>query len=267
MFAAHEARVTGLIELGAGRWAEAAEALAVAAEFALAGRLGDPVLFPWAANLTEALVRAGRRDQAARAYRAVIAEAERTGRPAQLALAARCRGLLAGSHDEARRAFDEALARHDEAGQPFELARTQLCYGELLRRDKRRVEARAPLGAALATFERLGAHFWAQRAEVELRAAGVRSRNRGISATDVLTSQELQVAHVVAEGLTNAEAATRLFLTPKTIEFHLSNAYRKLGLRSRAELVAWLTARTPRPRTGPDDLSAAPERADRVAGA
>lgn len=255
LHAAHEARITGLIELGAGRPAEAAAALGVAAEFALACRMGDSVLYSWAANLTEALVRAGRGDEAGRAYRSVLGEAERTRRPAALAAAARCRGLLADTPGEAEQAFDEALSWHEKAGLPFETARTRLCYGEFLRRDRQRVRARDQLGAALATFDRLGAVAWARRAEVELRATGARSRSRTVSAAEVLTPAEMQVAIVVAEGLTNAEVATRLFVTPKTVEYHLSNIYRKLGLRSRVELASRVATGIPQQRTGGGEFS------------
>ena len=256
LFAAHAARVTGLLELGAGRPAEAAEALGTAAEFARAARIGDSVLFNWAANLVEALVRSGRPEQAARAYRAVAHEAERTGRPAALAAAARCRGLLAGSLDDARQAFDESLRRHEEAGVPFERARSQLCYGEILRRGRLRGPAREQLGAALATFTDLGAVPWVRRAEAELQATGLTSRARVPSATEELTPQELQVAVAVAEGLTNAGVAARLFVTPKTVEFHLSKIYRKFDIHSRAELVRRMAVGPPPQRTAPDALSA-----------
>ena len=237
LFEAHSARVRGLLELGAGRPAEAAELLGVAGRFAVAERIGDPVVFSWAAGLTEALVRSGRPDQAARAYRSVLREAERTRRPTAMAAAARCRGLLASSLDEGRQAFEEALAWHARGSLPFEQARTQLCFGEFLQRHRLGVEARTQLGSALATFTRLGAAPWARRAEEQMQTNGLRADRSAPSATERLTPQELQVAIVVADGVTNAEAAARLFRSAKTIEFHLSNIYRKLGIRSRAELV------------------------------
>ena len=243
--AAHAARIRGLMELGAGRPAEAAAELSTAGEYALANRMGDSVLFNWAGNLVEALVRAGRPGQAERAYRSVRREAEQTRRPTALAVAARCRGLLAGTLDEGRAAFEEALDWHGRGGQPFERARTQLCYGEFLRRHQLRGEARTQLAAARTAFTRLGAAAWARRAEAELHATGVPGRVREPSATEPLTPQELQVALVVADGVTNAEAAARLFLSAKTIEFHLSNVYRKLGIRSRVELVHKVLAGLP----------------------
>jgi DNA-binding NarL/FixJ family response regulator len=254
LFEAHSARVRGLLELGAGRPAEAAELLGVAGRFAVAEQIGDPVVFSWAANLTEALVRAGRPEQAVRAYRSVLREAERTCRPTAMAAAARCRGLLASSVDEGRHAFEEALAWHAKGSMPFEQARTQLCFGEFLHDHRLAGEARTQLGNALAMFTRLGAVQWARRAEDQTN--GLRADRPGQSATERLTPQELQVAIVVADGVTNAEAAARLFLSAKTIEFHLSNIYRKLGIRSRAELVRLVMTGLPGvshdvPRTSP----------------
>ena len=118
---------------------------------------------------------------------------------------------------------------------PFERARTELCYGERLRRARRRAEARGQLHAALETFERLGAQPWANRARNELRATGETAR-RDRTASDELTLQELQVALRVAQGATNREAAAALFLSPKTVEAHLSRIYSKLRVRSRTEL-------------------------------
>jgi DNA-binding NarL/FixJ family response regulator len=119
---------------------------------------------------------------------------------------------------------------------PFERARTELCFGERLRRERRRSEAREPLRRALAGFELLGAQPWADRARREIGATGERARRREPSTADQLTPQELQVARLVAEGSSNKEAASALFVTPRTIETHLGHAYRKLGIRSRVEL-------------------------------
>lgn len=237
IYEAHAARVLGLLELGAGNPEQAAEHLGVAGGYAIARGLGDPVLFSWAANLCEALVRCGRTDAAQRAHESIVREAARSGRQTEYAGEARCRGLMLGEDlDGGRSAFEEALRRHDQVRQPFERARTELCYGEFLRRHQRRVDARGMLGNALTTFRRLGASPWARRAESELQATGMRSRRRTSPSSERLTPQELQVALVVADGATNSEAATRLFLSTKTVEFHLSNAYRKLGVRSRVEL-------------------------------
>jgi DNA-binding CsgD family transcriptional regulator len=169
----------------------------------------------------------------------------------------RSSALVLGDDDTAEATFRQALARHEDAGQPFEEARTRLCLGEHLRRRRRTAPAREELAQARRCFARLGAAAWLARADAELRAAGTRTpaRERGPDpvaraahggpAARRLTPQELQVALVVAGGATNAEAAVQLFLSPKTIEYHLSNAYRKLGIRSRAELVRAVLAAAP----------------------
>jgi DNA-binding CsgD family transcriptional regulator len=123
---------------------------------------------------------------------------------------------------------------------PFELARTQLCHGQQLRRAKQRATARERLQAALATFERLDARPWADQARAELQATGETARRRPQPAASRLTPQEFQVARLVAEGKSNRDIAAALFLSPKTVEFHLSNIHRKLGSGSRAQLVRLL---------------------------
>ena len=152
-------------------------------------------------------------------------------------MALHCRALL--SEDDARsRAPLLRGARRARRGRPrpFERARTELAYGEFLRRARRRVEAREHLRAALDGFEALGATLWAERARVELRASGQTARKRDPSTRDELTPQELQIARFVAEGLTNREVAAQLFLSPRTIDFHLRNVFRKLGISSRTAL-------------------------------
>jgi DNA-binding CsgD family transcriptional regulator len=142
--------------------------------------------------------------------------------------------VVAGD-DEFDAAFAQALELHGSVW-PFARARTELCYGERLGRAGRRVQARVQLRAALETFERLGARPWADRAHGELRTTGERLARRDPTAAEQLTPQELQIALTVARGATNREAGTALFLSPKTIEFHLGRVYRKLGIRSRTEL-------------------------------
>jgi DNA-binding NarL/FixJ family response regulator len=110
-------------------------------------------------------------------------------------------------------------------------------FGEQLRRAGRRKEARAHLRAALDSLELLGADSWAERARVELRASGETARKREPSTIDQLTPQEIQIVRFVAEGATNKEVAARLFLSPRTIDYHLRKVFRKLGVSSRAELM------------------------------
>jgi DNA-binding CsgD family transcriptional regulator len=133
--------------------------------------------------------------------------------------------------------FLEALRLHDQAPRPFPRARTQLAYGEHLRRAGRRVDARPVLRACLEVFDDLGAAGWAQRAREALRASGETSRRREPSAALQLTPQEQQIVELVSGGLSNRDVAGRLFVSPRTVEYHLSHAYQKLGVRSRSQLV------------------------------
>src|SRR5438094_13208 len=226
------ARISGLLDLGMGRNEQAVKHLLRVVE-ALA-RLGlvMPYLFQEVPDLIEAYVYTGQRSQAQAALMVLQEQAATAPGLWPRAAAARSRGLL---EEDFQSAFEEALHLHDRVQMPFERARTELCYGERLRRARRRAEARDQLHAALQTFERLGAEPWADRARNELRATGETVR-RGRSASDELTLQEVQVALKVAEGATNREAAAALFLSPKTIEAHLSRIYSKLRIRSRTEL-------------------------------
>jgi DNA-binding CsgD family transcriptional regulator len=180
-------------------------------------------------------VRLGRSEAALRLIDLAEAEAPPVSQ-SERALIQRCRGLADDDFDPW---FEQALAAHspDDPAEsmPFEQARTALCFGERLRRRGDRREAREQLRSALATFEALGADAWTARADAELRASGERLRPREAS-REQLTPREMQIALSVAEGQTNREVAAALYLTPKTVEFHLTRIYRKLGLRSRAEL-------------------------------
>jgi len=133
--------------------------------------------------------------------------------------------------------FDLAYAIEESAAvPPFQRARTELLYGEWLRRERRRTQARAHLRAALELFHKVGAAPWADRAGAGLRATGETARKRDQSAVAQLTPQELQVAGLVAEGLTNKEIAAQLFLSPRTVGYHLRKVFTKLGIASRTEL-------------------------------
>ena len=118
----------------------------------------------------------------------------------------------------------------------FEAARTRLCWGERLRRTRRRSDARELLRSALTTFERVGAAPWADRARDELRAAGEAVERAASLPAEELTPQELRIAMLVAQGRTNPEVAAEVFISRKTVEHHLSQIYRKLGIRSRTDL-------------------------------
>jgi DNA-binding CsgD family transcriptional regulator len=185
-------------------------------------------------------MRAGRPTEAAAARDAIAPHAHQAWASAALD---RARGMVAAGDS-----FDVPLERSAAAfarlGVRLEEARSRLCHGERLRRAGRRVQARAQLRAALALFESMRCEPWIERTESELRASGetLRAREPG-SPVDELTPQELQVASLAAAGLSNKEAAARLFLSTKTIEAHLHRTYRKLGIRTRNELAPVLALR------------------------
>jgi DNA-binding NarL/FixJ family response regulator len=118
----------------------------------------------------------------------------------------------------------------------LDLARTQLSYGEALRRQRRRVDARVALRAAVEGFDRAGATPWAERARAELRATGESVSRRGPADRERLTPQELQITRLAAGGASNPEIATELFLSRKTVEYHLHKVFTKLGITARVEL-------------------------------
>jgi DNA-binding CsgD family transcriptional regulator len=226
----------GLNALAGGDLEAAVGWLEPAAEMLDRGSVRQPNHFRVQGDLIEAQPRRGERDQASRHLARLLEDAALTASPWALAVGARCQALLAPNAD-VDEAFARALELHERDASDWELARTQLLYGERLRRLRRRRDAREQLYAALDTLDRVGARPWADRARAELRATGQRLRRRGPAAGDQLTPQELQISLAAAEGLTNKEIAARLILSPKTVEFHLSGAYRKLNVRSRGELI------------------------------
>jgi DNA-binding CsgD family transcriptional regulator len=118
----------------------------------------------------------------------------------------------------------------------LELARSHLLYGEWLRRERRRLDAREHLRTALEAFGSMGAEAFARRAQRELLASGERARKRTVDTLDQLTPQEAQIAHLAANGQTNREISAQLFISPSTVEYHLHKVFRKLAVRSRTEL-------------------------------
>ncbi len=228
----------GDLEAGLGN-TEAAVA-SYRAQGALVAELGitDPDLSP-AAELVECLVRLGEADAAVTEARAYAAAASAKGQPwaqgrAHRALA--LSGVDPGVH------FAAALAEHAHTPDVYEAARTELAYGAWLRRERRRVDARPHLRTALAAFDRLGAAPWAESAASELRATGERVHARSGDAAQPLTPQEFQIARLLADGRTTREAAAALFLSPKTVEYHLRHVYIKLGISSRRELAERVAA-------------------------
>jgi DNA-binding CsgD family transcriptional regulator len=192
------------------------------------------VLSTW--DRVEAAVRVGR-PEIAEAGIALLAHWVAGARPAWgPPLLADCRAISAPSPEEADAHFEAAIAAL-EGARPLDRARIQLHYGEHLRRGKRRTEARVHLREAFDGFDRIGAAPWADRARRELRATGETARKRDISPLAQLTPQELQVARLVGEGATNKAVAAQLFVSPKTVEYHLRKVFDKLGIASRGELI------------------------------
>jgi DNA-binding CsgD family transcriptional regulator/tetratricopeptide (TPR) repeat protein len=241
LIAAEGRLALGVLALGEGRYDDAAAELEPLARVVADGGVGEPQVLPYAVELVEAYARTGRADDARRELDLLAAAAEAVGRESALAGARRCRGLLAA--DEAYEAeLPAAIAAYSRQPLAFERARTRLVYGERLRRAGRRRDAREQLRAALEELESIGARPWAERAQAELQATGERVLRHRSPGVEQLTPQELQIADLVGEGKTNKEIATQLFLSPKTIEYHLGNTYRKLDVHSRAELTRVLTA-------------------------
>jgi DNA-binding CsgD family transcriptional regulator len=190
-----------------------------------------------AVDRLEVAVRAGR-DDLARAWLAELtAFAAGTGAPAAVAVVEHGRALLAeGSAAEDH--FRRALAAHADSLRLPDRARTELAFGEHLRRIRRRVDAREHLRAALTLFDEVGAVSCAERAAAELRATGETARRRDVSTATDLTPQERQVTALIRQGLPTRDVAAQMFVSPRTVDFHLRNVFAKLGVASRAELTA-----------------------------
>ena len=230
----HAVWALGLLELSLDRPEEAARVLAPQRERLLAAGIGEPGTIRFVPDEIEALIALGRTDEAETVLAWLEERARTLDRASALAAAARCRGLLALARRDtagALASFEEALGEHDRVNIPFERARTLLAQGIALRHARRRRDARAVIDEARGAFATLGAGLWEARAAAELDRIGGRR-----AAGDELTPAEERVAALVSEGRTNKEAAAALFLTERTVEFHLTHVYRKLGVRSRAEL-------------------------------
>jgi DNA-binding CsgD family transcriptional regulator len=219
----------GLLHLGLGRAEQALDQLGTLAEgrrfFHIPATRSTP-------DLVEAAVRLGRAEVAAEPLALFETWSRNTGQEWTAALVHRCRALLAGDEHH----FREALARHEQGERPFDEARTRLLYGEWLRREKRKADARIHLQEALEIFERLGATPWVDRARAELTATGTTARPADHGLSGGLTPQELQIVRLAAQGLSNKDIAAQLFLSPRTVGHHLYKAYPKLGVASRGEL-------------------------------
>jgi DNA-binding CsgD family transcriptional regulator/tetratricopeptide (TPR) repeat protein len=197
-----------------------------------------PELFvsSWAlAELIEAASRSGQAHRATGALERLTQDTAVAGTDWALGIQARSRALVSDG-DDAEALYRQAIERLGRTRLCPELARAHLLYGEWLRRERRRVDARVELHAAHDLFTAMGMEAFAERARIELLATGEKVRKRTLEAPDELTAQERQVARLAREGLSNAEIGARLFISPRTVEWHLRKAYAKLGVRSRREL-------------------------------
>ncbi|WP_101948089.1 LuxR family transcriptional regulator [Mycobacterium sp. 3519A] len=212
-----------------------------AAEQALYHQEYPDVRYPGVANWAaaeqiEAAVRNGRLAAASETLRWLVEMTEASGTDWALGVEARSRALLADG-DEAENLYAEAITRFGRARVRTELARAHLIYGEWLRRERRRVDAREQLRTAHQMFESIGMAAFAERANRELLATGETLRKRtAVITTPELTAQEVQVARLAREGLSNPEIATRLFISSKTVQYHLRKVFTKLEITSRSQL-------------------------------
>jgi DNA-binding CsgD family transcriptional regulator len=230
----------GLLDLANDNAAAAGPRLvSLARDLATAG-VREPGLIRFVPDAVEALLATDRRADAGVLLEPFEADAARLQRVSALATAGRCRGLILaadGDVDAARNLLQRALVAHERSPVPFEHARTLLALGGVERRAKRRAAAREALDAAVSKFDALGAATWAAKARFERARIGGRSPSAG-----ALTPTEQRVAALVAEGRSTKEVAAQLFVSPKTVEGHLSKIYAKLGVHSRTELAHRLSA-------------------------
>ena len=190
----------------------------------------------WAlAELVEAAVRIGETESADTAYRQLAQTTRGSGTDWALGVQARSRALLAAGA-EADDLHQEAIERLGRTSVRAELARAHLLYGEWMRRERRRGDARTELRTAHGMLEAMGMSAFAERARRELWATGETARKRRVADPGKLTAQELQIARLAQNGLTNPEIGTRLFISARTVEYHLGKVFTKLGITSRAQL-------------------------------
>jgi len=227
--------VTAVLNNGLGRYDEA---FAAAAE---ATRIPDEIWFSTYATveLIEAASRSGRRERGADALESLRASTSASGTPWALGVEARSRALLA-QDNAAEPLYREAIERLEPTPLRLDLARAHLVYGEWLRREARRIDARNELRAAYELFTDFGMEAFAERSRIELEATGEHARKRTTATLDQLTAQEAQVSRLAADGKTNREIAANLFISPSTVEYHLRKAFRKLDVTSRTQLATKL---------------------------
>ena len=230
-------QAVGMIALSVGDAAEAESALAPLVQMVRMTGVVEPGVLRFMPDAIEAMVRLGHLDAAAELLDPFEERAHALGRRWALATSGRCRSLLLAAGGQVEHALEclaGALDVHEALGMPFEHARTLSVLGEIHRRARHKREAVGALNSAVELFEDLGAPVWAERARSELNRVGVRRRSS--SSPDTLTVAEQRVVAAAAAGRTNAEIAGELSMGVRTVETHLTRAYRKLGVRSRTEL-------------------------------
>ena len=235
------------LELSLGDHRAAADAILPAARRMIAAGVAHVPGFPVVPLAAEATALAGDVEEAEGLLARLWSVGSRLDHASTLRDHHRGRAILEavrGDLDASLEASRLALVQADRAEDPFERARTLLVHGEVLRRLRQRAAAREVVTAALATFETLGARIWAERARSELARAGGPT---GLSGTAALTPTQHEVAALVAAGRTNREVAETLFMSPHTVEAHLTTIYRTLGIRTRTDLARVIAASDARP--------------------
>jgi DNA-binding CsgD family transcriptional regulator len=186
-------------------------------------------------ELVEAAIRSGRHERAASALEVLSETTQAGATPWAKGIEARSRALLAEG-GAAETFYRDAIEQLGPTRLRVDLARTHLLYGEWLRRERRRVDARTQLRTAHELFSDFGMEAFAKRARVELEATGEHVQTRSADSLGQLTPQEAQISRLVAQGLTNKEIAAQLFISPSTVEYHLKKVFRKLAVKSRTQL-------------------------------
>jgi DNA-binding CsgD family transcriptional regulator len=221
---------TALLYNGRGRYAEALAAAQRGCE------QDDVGLFAWSlVELIEAGVRCGATDASSAALDRLSARTRASGTEWALGIEAGSRALLS-DWQYAEPLYREAVERLERSRGVIHATRARLRYGEWLRRENRRIDAREQLRVAYDRFSRIGANAFAERARGELLATGETVRKRRVDTRDELTPQEKQIARLARDGLSNPDIGARLFLSPRTVEYHLGKVFTKLEIRSRHEL-------------------------------
>jgi DNA-binding CsgD family transcriptional regulator len=224
--------LSAVMNNGIGNYEAAVEAAQRSAEY-----LVEMITPPWSAvELIEAAARSGRAEMAADALTQLAVSTSASGTDWALGIEARSRALLSDS-DTAERLYRESIDRLGSTHMRADLARAHLLYGEWLRRERRRVDARAQLRIAHEMLAAMGMEAFAERARREISATGETARKRTVASTDQeLTAQEAQVARMARDGLSNPEIGARLFISARTVQYHLSKVFTKLGIESRSQL-------------------------------